>query len=129
MSEQPSVPTKEEWKKAREIMKSLPDFEEGPIRSQREAYLSLHLIMQEALEQASEGKGKERHAKEGELFEKQPICEIARRLDGGPLYQAVKKIYESVRLPGEAGVRELLGAINYIAAEVILRREKGPGSD
>jgi hypothetical protein len=89
-------------------------------------YRSLHGVLQEALEQASEGKGKERHATDGEAFENQPICEIARRLDGGPLYQAVKKIYESKRLPGEAGVRELLGAINYIGAEIILRREGGP---
>jgi hypothetical protein len=91
-----------------------------------EAYLSLHSVLWEALLQASEGKGKERHASEGEAFENQPICEIARRLDGGPLYQAVKKIYESKRLPGEAGVRELLGAINYIAAEIIVRRGSGP---
>ena len=87
-------------------------------------YSSLKKVLDEALLQASEGKGKERHASDGEAFEDQPICEIARRLDGGPLYQVVKKVYESVRLPGEAGVRELLGAINYIAAEIILRRER-----
>ena len=87
-------------------------------------YQSLSNILDEALLQASEGKGKERHASEGEAFENQPICEIARRLGGGDLFQAVKKIYESVRLPGEAGVRELLGAINYIAAEIIVRRER-----
>lgn len=81
-------------------------------------------VLEEALKQASEGKGKERHASDGEYFEDQPICEIARRLGGGDLFQAVKKIYESVRLPKEAAVRELLGAIIYIAAEVILRREK-----
>jgi DNA repair ATPase RecN len=86
-------------------------------------YESLREILAEALKQASEGKGKERHAMDGEPFEKQPICEIARRLGGGDLFQAVKKIYESVRLPKEAAVRELLGAINYIAAEIILRRE------
>lgn len=87
-------------------------------------YKSLSDILDEALLQASEGKGKERHASEGEAFEDQPICEIARRLGGGDLFQAVKKIYESVRLPGEAGVRELLGAINYIAAEIIVKRER-----
>jgi hypothetical protein len=65
----------------------------------RGEYVVLMDVLQEALNQASEGKGKERHAKEGEAFEDQPICEIARRLDGGPLYQAVKKIYESKRLP------------------------------
>ena len=45
--------------------------------------------------------------------------------DGGPLYQAVKKIYESQGLEGEKGVHELLGAINYIAAAIIVRREVG----
>lgn len=88
-------------------------------------YLSLRNVLVDAIKQASEGKGKERHASEGEAFENQPICEIARRLGGGDLFQAVKKIYESVRLPGEAGVRELLGSIVYIAAEIIVRRERG----
>ena len=88
-------------------------------------YQSLSGVLDEALLQASEGKGKERHATEGEAFEAQPICEMARRLGvGGPLYQATKKIYESQRLPGERGVAELLGAINFIAAAVIVRREK-----
>ena len=87
-------------------------------------YQSLTDVLGEAFLQASSGKGKERHASDGEAFEDQPICEIARRLGGGALYQAVKKIYESQRLPGEAGVRELLGAINYIAAEIIVKRER-----
>jgi hypothetical protein len=74
-------------------------------------YRSLHGVLQEALQKASEGKGKERHASDGEVFENHPICEIARRLETPP---------------GEAGVRELLGAINYIAAEIIVRRGSGP---
>jgi hypothetical protein len=92
-------------------------------------YESLINIFDEAYLQASNGKGKERHAS-GEPFDKQVICEIARRLGPdplsqsvGPLYQAVKKIYESQRLSGEAGVRELLGALNYIAAAIIIRRK------
>jgi hypothetical protein len=89
-------------------------------------YQSLSSVLDDALSQAQDGKGKERHASEGEAFENQPICEMARRLGvGGPLYQATKKIYESQRLQGEAGVRELLGAINYIAAAIIVRREQG----
>ena len=89
-------------------------------------YFSLSAVFEEAFQQASNGKGKERHASEGEAFEDQPICEMARRLGhSGPLYQAVKKIYESQRLEGERGVRELLGAINYIAAAIIVRREGG----
>lgn len=90
-------------------------------------YQMLETILVEAKSQACDGKGKERHAVDGEAFEKQQICEIGRRLKGnpaaGPLFQAVKKIYESGRLGGEAGVRELLGAINYIAAGIVLTRE------
>ena len=87
-------------------------------------YISLGLVMQAALEQASKGKGRERHASEGEAYEDQIICEVARRVGlGYPLGQAVKKIYESQRIGGEKGRAELLGAINYIAAAVIVDRE------
>ena len=87
-------------------------------------YISLGLVMQSALEQASKGKGRERHASEGEAYEDQIICEVARRVGlGYPLGQAVKKIYESQRIGGEKGVAELLGALNYIAAAVIVMRE------
>lgn len=87
-------------------------------------YISLGLVLQSALEQASKGKGKERHASEGEAYENQIICEVARRVGlGYPLGQAVKKIYESQRIGGERGVAELLGALNYVAAAVIVMRE------
>lgn len=89
------------------------------------AYASLRHVLDKAFSQASEGKGKERHAEEGEPFEKQQIVEIGKRLQGnaaaGPLFQAVKKIYESGRLDDEKGIHELYGAINYIAAAIILR--------
>lgn len=88
-------------------------------------YDSLQRVLKEAVIQAAEGKGKERHAEDGEPFHLQPICEMARRLGvAGPLYQAVKKIYESQRLPKERGIAELLGAVNYIAAAIIVRREQ-----
>ena len=87
-------------------------------------YARLQSILIEALEQAAEGKGHERHAS-GEPFEEQPICQIARGVGlGFPLGQAIKKIKESQRLQGEAGVRELLGAIVYLAGAVIVRREQ-----
>lgn len=94
-------------------------------------YKKLEDVLNRALEQASLGKGKARHATEGEPFEKQKICEIARRLSAEhwqfPLYQAVKKIYEAPRLsltPIPKGVQtELLGAIVYIAAAIILYEE------
>ncbi len=42
----------------------------------------------------------------------------------GLLYQAVKKIQESKRMDKDAAVRELLGAINYIAGAVIFLEAK-----
>jgi len=59
-------------------------------------------------------------------FDRQPICEIARMV--GPGYclgQAMKKAQESARLPRDRAEAELLGAINYLAAAVIVLRERG----
>jgi hypothetical protein len=87
-------------------------------------YEALMGVLRRAYEQASAGKGRERHAAENEPFGQQVICEVTRRLGTGyPLGQAVKKIYESQRLGGARGVHELLGAINYIAAAVIVMEE------
>ena len=42
----------------------------------------------------------------------------------GPIFQAIKKCLEIKNITGtEAQVRELLGAINYIAAAIILLEE------
>lgn len=88
-------------------------------------YNSLAKVFDEAYLQASRGKGAERHSS-GEAFNQQPICSISRQVGiGFALGQAVKKIFESQRLEGESGNRELLGAINYIAAAIIVRREEG----
>jgi len=88
-------------------------------------YESLFNILVEALEQAQHGKGKERHAN-GENFERQIICEVARRVGVGyQLGQSVKKIYESERLNLEPSIKELLGSINYNAAAIIVKREAG----
>ena len=88
-------------------------------------YESLATVYDSAIEQASEGKGRERHAEAGEPYERQIICEVSRRVGlGYPLGQAVKKIYESQRIGGERGVAELLGALNYVAAAVIVMREQ-----
>jgi len=85
-------------------------------------YLASILIM--AYDQASIGKGKERHAKEDERFEDQKICEITRRVGlGYPLGQAIKKVEESLNLPKDRALAELLGAINYIAAAYLVRNE------
>lgn len=87
-----------------------------------EGYEDLTRILNEALEQATSGKGKERHAG-GKPFDKQPIMEIARMT--GLAYQtgqAMKKIQEShtlLEIKGkEAAINELRGAIIYLAAAI-----------
>jgi hypothetical protein len=89
-------------------------------------YLELARILMDAMEQAAGGKGKERHA-DGEPFENQKICVINRWLKGSPvagaLFQAVKKTVESSRMTPDAAIRELYGAINYIAAGIRLLEE------
>src|SRR5574344_1395987 len=88
-------------------------------------YDSLYKVLLAAYNQASNGKGKERHQLNNEeYFEDQKICEIARRLSiDYNLGQAVKKIYESKRLTDGRDVAELYGAINYIAAAIIVKQE------
>lgn len=85
-----------------------------------DGYGSLALAFGAALDQASRGKGSERHAEKDEPFSSQLICAIPKRLGPGGecfcLGQAVKKIYESRRLPPERARAELLGAMNYLAA-------------
>jgi len=92
-----------------------------------EQYNTLATVLSMAFDQASVGKGKVRHA-DNEPFDKQIICEVSRRLQNhptaAPLFQAVKKIYESGRLNPPAAIHELLGAINYTAAAIILLKEK-----
>ena len=87
-------------------------------------YVSLDGVLKEAREQSSSGKGKARHADEGEAFEDQPIIWIERYFSSYQLGQAVKKIHESQRLKTDQAVQELLGAINYIAARIIFLRKE-----
>lgn len=86
-----------------------------------EGYESLARVLQEALDQAAAGKGKERHANEGEAFEDQQIVQLGEWLGSNhfQLGQAAKKLLESARLPPDRARREILGAINYAAAAVI----------
>lgn len=91
-------------------------------------YKSLYHVLTEALNQAQSGKGKERHAA-GEPFDQQEICQNTRAVGlGYPLGQARKKARESLRLledrGTEAAVAECLGAINYLAAAIIVMREE-----
>lgn len=90
-------------------------------------YSRLERVYALAVEQASKGKGAERHVVQAdERFENQLITEIGRRLGntGFELGQAVKKTYEASgminRGEREAAKRELLGAMNYLAAAYIM---------
>ncbi|RPH88529.1 MAG: hypothetical protein EHM66_00545 [Deltaproteobacteria bacterium] len=88
-----------------------------------ENYKALRDVFEAAIHQAADGKGKTRHAGEYEAFEDQQICQIPRWLGSidGPLFQAVKKCLEVNRISTtEAKIHELLGALNYIAAAIIV---------
>lgn len=86
-------------------------------------YDSLFNVLTRALEQAQSGKGKERHAA-GEPFTEQPIFKIGEMFGlGFQNGQALKKMVEAQGMlkRGEfnAAEREVLGAINYLAAVAI----------
>lgn len=91
----------------------------------------LHAILMEAYQQAAAGKGRERHARD-KPFLRQPILEIGRMLSSadGEIFQGMKKAQEASgmveRGQPDRAVAELLGAINYLAAAVILIREQYP---
>lgn len=91
-------------------------------------YDSLRSVLLAAFDQASQGKGRERHA-EDKPFDKQDICQEARDLGlAFPLGQARKKLKESLKLLDirgpNAAIAEILGAINYAAAAVIVLQEE-----
>lgn len=82
-------------------------------------YIGLQAVLDRAFEQAAHGKGAERHAQE-KPFEEQPMQKLIELYGTGfALGQAGKKMQEAQRLARDAAVRELLGAINYIAGAVI----------
>lgn len=99
-----------------------------------EGYLELERVLCAAYDQASAGKGKERHAA-GDEFNAQPILTIGRLLKSadGEAYQAIKKTREALMMhrrgQTDAAIRELLGAINYLAAVAILVSEEGYARD
>lgn len=82
-------------------------------------YHHLSNVLDEALEQASEGKGRERHAQDLP-FHEQPMQQLIDLYGMGfALGQAGKKMQESQRLPHDAARTELLGAIVYIAGAIV----------
>ena len=82
-------------------------------------YSDLFEVLRDALEEAQEGKGAVRHGN-GLSFTEQPALTITRAVGlGFPLGQAMKKIQECQRMDTDAAKRELLGAINYLAAAIL----------
>jgi len=92
--------------------------EDDSKKNSKNNYASLLNVLDDAVKQAQNGKGRERHA-DGQPYEQQPIMWIEEYFRSYQLGQAIKKIHESQRLPLDAAVQELLGAINYIAAHII----------
>lgn len=103
------------------LLRQQPEKQLVPVAGLDDAYSSLRRVLDAAYEQAATGKGAERHAN-ALSFENQPMQTISGLLgdNHGLLFQAVKKIQESTRLPHYTRrERELLGAINYIAGAII----------
>ena len=97
----------------------------------KDNYSELKRVLEMAYSQAAEGKGKERHAN-GEKFEDQPIMTIAKGHGlGYQTGQAAKKLQEAhtlLKLRGKhAAIQEILGAINYAAAAVLLIEQMDEG--
>jgi hypothetical protein len=111
--------------------------------SVQDGYTALGRVLRDALAQAQSGKGKERHARGNLCFIHQPILEIGRMLGtpAGQMFQAMKKTQEAAGLlrkapegveepfAAERAIRELLGAINYLAAAVIQISEDVDATD
>ena len=91
----------------------------------KDGYYPLFAVLNDALNQAQVGKGHERHASsDDQPFTDQPVLSITRAVGlGFPLGQAMKKIQECQRMDTDAAKRELLGAINYLAAAVLFLDE------
>lgn len=82
-------------------------------------YESLAHTLRLAFDQATTGKGADRHA-QGLPFADQPMQKLCALYGVGfALGQAGKKMQEAQRLPRDAAIRELLGAINYAAGAIV----------
>lgn len=89
-------------------------------------YERLTAVLKAAHDQATYGKGADRHAN-NLPFHEQRMQQISQLFDSplGMAYQVAKKVAEGITLPThDRQVAELLGAINYIAGIVIFLEDK-----
>lgn len=94
---------------------------------EEDPYQSLQDVLDEAFQQASAGKGSERHGN-GLPFDQQPMQVISDLLDSDAFMvgQAFKKAQEAMRMEPAAARREYLGAIVYLAGVIVrMDRQKG----
>ena len=87
----------------------------------REGYDELLSVLKEAYEQASIGKGRERHAHGDKAFMDQQILTGQRKYGMGfALGQADKKMEEAFHMSNWASARrDLLGALVYVSAAIL----------
>ena len=89
-----------------------------PPRVTPKGFNALQIVLDEVMEQASVGKGKERHDN-GQPWVDQPWARITDAVGlGFPLGQAMKKIEESKGMEGDRKTNELLGAMHYVAMAI-----------
>lgn len=91
-----------------------------------ESFRPLEAALHAAFQQAATGKGQERHGN-GTAFLDQIIFSLADLYQDGHLFQAAKKMHESQKLEPAAAVRELEGAIVYLAAKMIRLNQQHGG--
>lgn len=91
-------------------------------------YQTLACVLQAAYDQASAGKGAERHAR-GNPFHEQHMQTISSLLDSdrGMAFQAIKKLTEGLDFTDpDRRERELLGVIVYVAGIIVWHRAQQP---
>lgn len=88
----------------------------------KSGYETLRQVLDVALAQASVGKGVQRHGYSGKHFEDQQIVAFGKSVKSivYNVGQANKKASEAIGLEPKPAIRELLGAINYLAAAVLI---------
>lgn len=88
-------------------------------------YEPLAAVLQEALDQAQHGKGKRCHANNKPFLEQEIMTEGRSLGVGGHVFQVRKKVREAMNCEDtDRAIEDLLGAINYTAAMILLRRER-----